>query len=184
MESSEATARVLVVANKTAATPALIAAVRERAAKGPASFTLLVPSSAHGLHQLVDPEDQGQSEAEATIELALPLLEEAAGKPVEPMIGVHEPLAAIQDAVNLHGFDELIISTLPDAGLEVAQARPAAQGGRPRAAGHHRDGQGGRADRGACVASRGHRAPSGSGCRSRSSCCVLISAVIAVVKLV
>ena len=29
------------------------------------------------------------------------------------MIGVHEPLAAIQDAVNLHGFDELIISTLP-----------------------------------------------------------------------
>jgi hypothetical protein len=58
-------------------------------------------------------EDQGRSEAEATIELALPLLEEAAGKPVEPMIGVHEPLAAIQDALNLHGFDELIISTLP-----------------------------------------------------------------------
>ena len=47
------------------------------------------------------------------IELALPLLEEAAGAPVEPMVGVHEPLAAIQDAVNLHGFDELIISTLP-----------------------------------------------------------------------
>jgi hypothetical protein len=113
MESSEATARVLVVANKTAATPALIEAVRERAQRGPASFTLLVPSSAHGLHQLVDPEDQGRSEAEATIELALPLLEEAAGKPVEPMIGVHEPLAAIQDALNLHGFDELIISTLP-----------------------------------------------------------------------
>jgi hypothetical protein len=114
MESSEATARVLVVANRTAATPALMEAVRERAQRGPASFTLLVPSSAHGLHQLVDPEDQGQSEAEGTIELALPLLEEAAGKPVEPMIGVHEPLAAIQDAINLHGpFDELIISTLP-----------------------------------------------------------------------
>jgi hypothetical protein len=113
MESSEARARVLVVANRTAATPALMEAVRERAARGPASFTLLVPSSAHGLHQLVDPEDQGQSEAEDTIELALPLLEEAVGAPVEPMIGVAEPLAAIQDAVNLHGFDELIISTLP-----------------------------------------------------------------------
>ena len=113
MESSEATARVLVVANKTAATPALIAAVRERAQQGPASFTLLVPSSAHGLHQLVDPEDQGQSEAEATIELALPLLEEAAGGPVESMIGVPFPLDAIQDAVNLRGFDEIIISTLP-----------------------------------------------------------------------
>jgi hypothetical protein len=114
MESSEATARVLVVANRTAATSALMEAVRERAQRGPASFTLLVPSSPHGLHQVVDPEDQGRSEAEETIELALPLLEEAAGKPVEPMIGVHEPLAAIQDAINLHGpFDELIISTLP-----------------------------------------------------------------------
>jgi hypothetical protein len=113
MASSEAATRVLVVANRTAATPALLAAVRERAAKGPVTFTLLVPSSSHGLHQLVDPEDQGRSEAEDTIELAVPLLEEAAGAPVEPMIGVHEPLAAIQDAINLHGFDELIISTLP-----------------------------------------------------------------------
>ena len=113
MESSEATARVLVVANRTAATPGLIQAVRERAERGSATFTLLVPSSAHGLHQLVDPEDQSRSEAEATLELALPLLEEAAGRPVEPMVGVHEPLAAIQDALNLHGFDEVIISTLP-----------------------------------------------------------------------
>ena len=119
MESSATKARVLVVANRTAATPALLEAVRERAARGPAAFTLLVPSSAHGLHQLVDPEDQGRSEAEDAIELALPLLEEAAGAPVEPMVGVHEPLAAIQDAINLHGFDELIISTLP---TRVSQA--------------------------------------------------------------
>jgi hypothetical protein len=105
MESSEPT-RVLVVANRTAATPALIAAVRERAARGPCDFTLLVP-------QLVAEEAFGDEEARKTIELAIPLLEEAAGKPVEPMIGVHEPLAAIQDALNLHGFDELIISTLP-----------------------------------------------------------------------
>ena len=110
--SSEAV-RVLVVANKTAATPALLEAVRERAARGPAAFTLLVPNAAHGLHKLVDPEDQSQSEAEAVVELAVPLLEDAAGGPVESMIGVPEPLAAIQDAINLHGFDELIISTLP-----------------------------------------------------------------------
>ena len=109
----ESAARVLVVANKTAATPALLDAVRERAAKGPCEFTLLVPNTAHGLHRVVDPEDQSQSEAEATLELALPLLEDAAGSPVDGMIGVPEPLAAIQDAVNLHGFDEIIISTLP-----------------------------------------------------------------------
>jgi hypothetical protein len=109
--SSEA--RVLVVANRTAATPALIAAVRERAAKGNARFTLLVPNPAHGLHRVIDPEDQSQSEAEQTLELAVPLLEEAAGSPVEGLVGDAEPLAAIQDALNLHGFDEIIISTLP-----------------------------------------------------------------------
>jgi hypothetical protein len=109
----ESVARVLVVANKTAATPALIDAVRERAARGACEFTLLVPNATHGLHKLVDPEDQSESEAETTIELAIPLLEEATGAPVDAMIGVPEPLAAIQDAINLHGFDELIISTLP-----------------------------------------------------------------------
>jgi hypothetical protein len=108
-----AEARILVVANRTAATPGLIAAVRERAAKGPATFTLLVPNTAHGLHRVIDPEDQGQSEAEQTLELALPLLEEAAGGPVEGMVGDPEPLAAIQDAINIRGFDEIIISTLP-----------------------------------------------------------------------
>ena len=87
--------------------------MRDRAARSPAKFTLLVPNAAHGLHRLVDPEDQGSSEAEQTIELALPLLEQAAGGPVDAMIGVPEPLAAIQDAINIHGFDELIISTLP-----------------------------------------------------------------------
>jgi hypothetical protein len=111
MESSAA--RILVVANKTAATPSLIDAVRDRAARGPCRFTLLVPNTTHGLHKVVDPEDQSQSEAEAVIELAVPLLEDAAGGEVDAMIGVPEPLAAIQDAVNIHGFDELIISTLP-----------------------------------------------------------------------
>ena len=112
MESSMPV-RVLVVANRTAATPALLDAVRERVARGPCRFTLLVPNSAHGLHRVVDPEDQGRSEAEATLELALPLLEHAAGGPVEGVVGAAEPLAAIQDAVNVRGFDEIIISTLP-----------------------------------------------------------------------
>lgn len=112
MESSTPT-RVLVVAHRTAATPALLDAVRERAARGPATFTLVVPNVAHGLHRVVDAEDQSDAEAQAVLELALPLLEEAAGAPVEGMIGDPEPLNAVQDAVNLHGFDEIIISTLP-----------------------------------------------------------------------
>jgi nucleotide-binding universal stress UspA family protein len=106
-------ARVLVVANRTAATQTLIDAVRERAAKGGARFTLLVPNAAHGLHRVMDPEDQSQTEAEQTLKEALPKLEAAAGSPVEGLVGDAEPLAAIQDAINLHGFDEIIISTLP-----------------------------------------------------------------------
>ena len=112
MESS-GPARVLVVAHKTAATPALLDAVRERAGRGNAEFTLLVPNTTHGLHTLVDPEDQTHSEADQILELAIPLLEEAAGGPVEGLVGDASPMDAIADAVNLHGFDEVIISTLP-----------------------------------------------------------------------
>jgi len=112
MESSTP-ARVLVVAHKTAATPALIEAVRERAARGAAAFTLLVPNPAHGLHAVMDPEDVEEDEAHAVLALAIPLLEEAAGAPVDGMVGDPSPMNAIQDAINLHGFDEVIISTLP-----------------------------------------------------------------------
>lgn len=112
MESSTP-ARVLVVAHRTAATPALLDAVRARAARGPAAFTLLVPNTPHGLHRLVDAEDQADDAAQAVLALALPLLEEAAGGPVDAMVGDPEPLSAIQDAVNLRGFDEIIVSTLP-----------------------------------------------------------------------
>jgi len=112
MESS-LPARVLIVANRTAATPALQRAVAERAAAGPAVFTLLVPNSAHGLHRVIDPEDIDRAEAGAMLELALPLLEEAAGSPIEGIIGDHNPIDAIGDAVNMRGFDEIILSTLP-----------------------------------------------------------------------
>jgi hypothetical protein len=112
MESSSP-ARVLVVAHKTAATPSLINAVRERAQRGPAQFTLLVPNPAHGLHKVIDAEDQDSDEAEEVIALAKPLLTEAAGADIETMVGDANPLDAIQDAVNIHGFDEIIVSTLP-----------------------------------------------------------------------
>ena len=112
MESS-APARVLVVAHRTAATPQLLEAVSARAQAGPATFTLLVPRVAHGLHRVVDPEDTDESEAQMVLELALPLLEEAAGGPVEGKIGDPNPNDAIHDAMNIDGYDEIIISTLP-----------------------------------------------------------------------
>jgi hypothetical protein len=113
MESSKASARVLVVAHKTAATQPLLDAVRERAQRGPSKFTLLVPNSAHGLHKLVDVEDQSAGDAQGVLDVALPKLSEAAGAAVEGVVGDADPVAAVHDAINLRGFDEIIISTLP-----------------------------------------------------------------------
>jgi hypothetical protein len=113
MESSKTPTRVLVVAHKTAATQPLLDAVRERAQRGPCTFTLLVPNATHGLHKVVDPEDQSAGEARAVIDHAVPLLSEAAGTPVDSIVGDPDPSAAVQDAVNRRGYEEIIISTLP-----------------------------------------------------------------------
>jgi hypothetical protein len=112
MESSTSTSRVLIVAHKTAATQPLLDAVRERAGRGSCTFTLLVPNTTHGLHKVVDPEDQTASEARAVLDLALPLLEAAASAPVDGLLGDPDPVAAVHDAINLRGFDEVIVSTL------------------------------------------------------------------------
>jgi hypothetical protein len=104
--------RVLVVAHKTAATTPLLDAVRERAQRGPARFTLLVPNPTHGLHKVIDAEDVGAGEAKSVLDGALPKLSEAAGTPVEGIVGDPDPSAAVQDAINLRGYDEIIISTL------------------------------------------------------------------------
>ena len=100
-------ARVLVVANRTAATAALIAAVRERAAKGSCEFTLLVP-------QLIAEETFGDEEARKTVELALPLLEEAAAGEVPAIIGTSDAMLAVERVLVHEHFDEVIVSTLPE----------------------------------------------------------------------
>ena len=106
-------AHVLVLAHQTAATPGLLDAVRERAARSPATFHLVVPQQAHGMHKVVDPQDAGADEAQRVLEVALPKLSEAAGNEVTGSVGDAEPLMAIQDAVNLGDYDEIIVSTLP-----------------------------------------------------------------------
>src|SRR5438105_8776098 len=93
MESSEAPAKVLVVAHKTAATKPLLDAVRQRAQRGNCVFTLLVPNTTHGLHKVVDPEDQGAGEAQTVLERAVPALSEAAGSRVEGIVGEPDPVA-------------------------------------------------------------------------------------------
>jgi len=100
-------AQVLIVANRTAATPGLIDAVHERAGQGPCAFTLLVP-------QLVAEELYGDEEARKTLELAIPLLEEAAGAPVRSVIGPADAMMAVERTLVHEHFDEVMISTLPE----------------------------------------------------------------------
>jgi hypothetical protein len=106
-------ASILVVAHQTAATEALLDAVRERAQRDPARFHLVVPRRPHGIHRVVDPLEAGEAEAREVLDDALPRLSAAAGHEVTGSIGDPEPLMAIQDAVNLGSYDEIIISTLP-----------------------------------------------------------------------
>jgi hypothetical protein len=105
--------RVLVVAHQTAATGPLLEAVRERAGRGNVSFHLVVPRQPQGMHKVVDPEDTGEDEAQSVLDQALPKLSEAAGSEVTGSLGDAEPLMAMEDAVNLGEYTEIIISTLP-----------------------------------------------------------------------
>ncbi len=96
-----ASRRILVVANRTAAAPLLIDTVRARAAEGRCSFALLIPN---------EPRKGG---ADWTLETAIPLLERAAGGPVEAIIGKQDAFEAVESALRDPGFDEVIVSTLP-----------------------------------------------------------------------
>jgi hypothetical protein len=101
---SSASRRILIVANRTAATPALIDEVRRRASEGMCRFTLLVP------RPFWDPDTE---ESAITLELAIPLLEDASGGHVEGLIGDTDPFEAVSAALANEDYDEIIVSTLP-----------------------------------------------------------------------
>lgn len=89
------------VAHRTAATPLLLNEVRRRAQEG-VKFDLLVPDLQEG------------EDPEATLALALPLLNEAAGAPLEAFTEHgSDPWEALRQTVESGRYQEVIISTLP-----------------------------------------------------------------------
>lgn len=106
--------RVLVVANQTAESDELVAALRERAAGGDCRFTVLVPATPHGIAWAADMyAGRGHEEAERHRDALVERLGDE-GLAVEgAIVGDPDPLAAIGDAANRDRYDELIVSTLP-----------------------------------------------------------------------
>jgi uncharacterized membrane-anchored protein len=103
--------RVLVVTNKVTATPALIDAVRNRAAASPARFFMLIPNPAHlAFDRIVRDTHLGEAE----LATALPLLEEPAAGEIEGRVAT-SPNAYddIVDELNARDYHEIILETPP-----------------------------------------------------------------------
>src|SRR4051794_25899936 len=93
---------VLIVANRTAATPLLLDAVKRYARDEPTVFTLLIPDAPNSKH------------TDWTLKQALPLLERAAGAPLHGLTGSSDdPFQAIRAALSEDRYDRVLISTLP-----------------------------------------------------------------------
>jgi hypothetical protein len=102
MESG-GTTRVLVVANRTAATPWLLQEVEHRAKSGPCEIALLVPPT-------------GRRRADWTLGVARRLVEQAAGRRVEGLECGRSCYAAVRRALSERRFDEVLVSTSPARG--------------------------------------------------------------------
>jgi hypothetical protein len=102
MTSPTQTARILVVANRTASTPALLDEVGRRARDG-ASFTLLIPSEKGADHAL-----------DWTPQIAEQLLTQAGCDSVRMLACGPDAMDTIHGAVAGGDCDEIIVSTVPE----------------------------------------------------------------------
>ncbi len=100
-------AKVLVVANRTADSDEVHAALVRRAQDGPIDVTLVAPAA----WEVVDPHG-GRQSASRRLNAALTRLA-AAGITARGIVGDADPVAATQDIWDAERFDEVIVATLP-----------------------------------------------------------------------
>ncbi len=94
---------ILVVANVTATSIELVAALQARAEQETTAFTLVVPATTFG---------GGRAAAERSLEEAIATLR-AAGLEVDGTVEAPDPVVAVTDVWDPKHFDEIIVSTLP-----------------------------------------------------------------------
>ena len=110
MESVRPT-RVLVVANRTAATPWLLQEIEQRSQAGPCEFALLVPPT-------------GRRNPDWTLDVALAQVEAAAGQPVETVACDRDCVGAVRRALSQRHYDEVLVSTCPPPGPRWLNPEP------------------------------------------------------------
>lgn len=104
-------ANVLVVANETIGSKALLDAVRERAEPGDASFSLVVPQN-RPKHGGIIYDEAVRHAAEVRIDLARQFLKDE-GIDIVGDVGDPDPFQATMDAIADFRADEIIVSTYP-----------------------------------------------------------------------
>jgi GABA permease len=104
--------RVLIVANETATSPALIAELQNRTKHGPVFFHLVVPALNTRLRHWLSDTDAAVVAARRRGKDAGAVLR-SQGLTVSVETGDSVPLLAIEDALSQFHADEIVISTLP-----------------------------------------------------------------------
>lgn len=104
--------RVLVVANQTATSTALVSELCDRADHAPVLFHLVVPALNGRLRHWLSDVDDALSAARRRGEDAVALLA-SHGLAVSAEVGDSVPLLAIEDVLSQFAADEIVISTLP-----------------------------------------------------------------------
>ena len=109
------TRRILVISDRTGATPELLSAINERAQQGPARFRLVVPNPAQAEVHLRHPERHELAEqAEQVLEQATPAIERVAGTRVIGSVSIrHDPMDAVEETLHSEPVDEIIVSVAP-----------------------------------------------------------------------
>jgi hypothetical protein len=102
----------LVVGNQTLDSPELAEAIRERVAKEPSTFYLVVPATPAGGGRLTWDEDEARAHANERLNATLTRLH-AIGLDASGEVGCDDPIQATRDALRGREVDEVILSTLP-----------------------------------------------------------------------